>query len=112
MERFNQNSFFSRSFFSSEFLSPDFLPGKLFGYFEDAFYFFTDDKFISYSKAALAFFSIFFITIICYTTVRMFEIRKKEKKHLEHEIREYAHNKMEYEKKLKETTGGSKNEKW
>ncbi len=42
----------------------------------------------------------------------MFEIRKKEHAYLKHEIAEYAHNKAEYEKRLHEETGGSKNEQW
>lgn len=42
----------------------------------------------------------------------MLEIRKKEHAYLHHEIEEYAHNKHEYEKRLHEETGGSKNERW
>jgi len=52
------------------------------------------------------------LTIISYTSIRIFEIRSKEKKHLEHEIEEYAHHQAEREKKLQEGEGGSKNEKW
>ncbi len=55
--------------------------------------------------------SIFFIYIIIYTTIRMFEIRKKEHAHLHHEIEEYAHNQsLREEKQRKE--GVFKNEKW
>ena len=63
-------------------------------------------------NSALLFFSIVFLSIICYAIVRMFEIRRKEHKHLEHEIEEYAHHKREYEKHLREQVGGSKNERW
>jgi hypothetical protein len=55
---------------------------------------------------------VFFLTIICYTLVRLFEIRKKEREHLHHEIAEYARNKNEQEKRLREEVGGSKNERW
>jgi hypothetical protein len=55
---------------------------------------------------------MFFLTIICYTIVRLFEIRAKEHKHLQHEIAEYAYNKAEQEKRLREEVGGSKNEHW
>lgn len=55
---------------------------------------------------------MFFLIIICYTIIRMFEIRAKERKHLQREIEEYAHNKAEYEKHLREEVGGSKNERW
>jgi hypothetical protein len=42
----------------------------------------------------------------------MIEIRKKEHAFLHEEIEEYAHHKHEYEKRLHEETGGSKNERW
>lgn len=63
-------------------------------------------------KTILFFFSIFFLTIICYTFIRLLEIRKKEREHLKHEIAEYAHNQAEQEKRLREEVGGSKNERW
>lgn len=55
-------------------------------------------------KAVLSLLSIFFITVMIYCAVRMFEIRKKEHEHLHHEIAEYAHKmaEKEKEKKLKE----------
>jgi len=57
-------------------------------------------------------FAVFFLTVIAYTSVRLLEIRAKEKKHLEHEIAEYAHHQVEIEKKKKEGEGVSKNERW
>lgn len=56
--------------------------------------------------------SIFFLTIISYSVVRMFEIRKKEHAHLQHEIEEYAHHKAEREQKKQTGEEGSKNERW
>jgi hypothetical protein len=52
----------------------------------------------------------FFIGVIIYVIVRMFEIREKEHKHLHHEIEEYAHNQALKEEKMKES--GTKNERW
>lgn len=57
-----------------------------------------------------AIFAMFFIFVIIYTTVRMFEIREKEHKHLHHEIEEYAHNKALEEKKAEEI--GTENKRW
>jgi hypothetical protein len=55
--------------------------------------------------------SIFFIAIIIYTTIRMFEIRAKEREHLHHEIKEYAHNQALKERE-KQEGGVFKNERW
>ena len=59
----------------------------------------------------LSILAIFFIAIIIYVTIRMFEIRKKERMHLHHEIEEYAHNQALKEKKAQEE-GIFKNERW
>ncbi len=58
------------------------------------------------------FLTLFFIAIIAYSAVRMFEIRAKEHKHLQHEIAEYARRQKEREKKLQEGEGISKNPRW
>lgn len=55
---------------------------------------------------------LFFITIIIYCIVRLFEIRKKEHAHLQHELEEYAHSQNEKAKLLQEKDGQSKNERW
>src|SRR3989344_134818 len=60
-------------------------------------------------KFILSLLAIFFIFIISYTTVRMFEIRRKEHKHLQHEIAEYAHHQAEKERAHGEEV--TKNEK-
>jgi len=56
--------------------------------------------------------AIFFMVIISYTTIRMFEIRKKEREHLKHEIAEYAQHHAEKEKKMQEQEEISKNPRW
>lgn len=58
------------------------------------------------------FLTIFFISIIAYTAVRMLEIRAKEHKHLKHEIAEYAHHQAEKEKKRRESDEISRNPRW
>jgi hypothetical protein len=58
------------------------------------------------------FLAIFFITIIIYTAVRMFEIRKKEHAYVHHEIAEYSHHLREKEKKKRDGEGISKNPRW
>ncbi|MFA6301316.1 MAG: hypothetical protein WC609_03115 [Candidatus Paceibacterota bacterium] len=79
---------------------------------KDFFAYITSDQAIIIFKTILSFLATFFLIVISYTIVRLFEIRKKEKEHLRHEIAEYAHNKIEYEKRLHEQSGGSKNEHW
>jgi len=58
----------------------------------------------------LAILSLFFIAVIIYVTFRMFEIREKERRHLQLELAEYAHNQAL--KREKTEDGGIKNEKW
>jgi hypothetical protein len=79
---------------------------------KDFFAYITSDQAIIIFKTILSFLATFFLIVISYTIVRLLEIRKKEKEHLHHEIAEYAHNKIEYEKRLREQAGGSKNEHW
>ena len=69
-------------------------------------------QFLALVRTGLFFLAIFFIAVICYTVVRLLEIRKKEHEYLHEEIKEYAHNKAEYEQRLHEEVGGSKNEHW
>ena len=63
-------------------------------------------------KTILTLFSVFFFTVIAYCAVRLLEIRHKEKKHLMHELAEYAANQKEKEKKQKEGEAVSENERW
>jgi hypothetical protein len=61
----------------------------------------------------LAFLSIFFLFIIIYSFVRMFEIRKKEHEHLHHEVAEYAHKHAEEERETWQRGGGAfLNKRW
>lgn len=107
-----QNTIFSDTFLNSKYFNPEYLFGKESVYFKKIYSFFTSNEVTSLERTIVIFFALFFLTIICYTIVRMFEIRAKEHKHVHHEIHEYAHNQAEQEKRLREVVGGSKNEHW
>lgn len=108
----NQNDFLRGSFFDSKYFDPGYLFNQGVTNINNFFTYIFSDKITSLEKTILFFLSMFFLIIICYAIIRMFEIRDKEHKHLQHEIAEYAHNKAEYEKHLREEVGGSKNERW
>lgn len=112
MEIINQNSLLNGSFFDSKYFNPEYLFNQGLTFFHDFFVYINVDKIASIGKTILFFSAMFFMIVICYAIVRLFEIRKKEHEHLHHEIAEYAHNKAEYEKRLHEVVGGSKNERW
>lgn len=107
-----QNNPNTDTFLDSQYFNPQYLFDQGIYWLKILFAFITSDSFIAVAKTGLFFLGMFFLTIICYSIVRIFEIRKKEHTHLHHEIHEYAHNKHEQEKRLKEQAGGSKNERW
>jgi len=110
----NPNPVLGTSFLNSQWFNPDYLFSQGVAFFHQIFDFFSNNGagLVSTYHTILFILSLFFLTIISYTSIRIFEIRSKEKKHLEHEIEEYAHHQAEREKKLQEGEGGSKNEKW
>ncbi len=108
----NQNDFLSGSFLDSRYFDPGYLFNQGVKYIHIFFTYILSDQVTNLGRTILFFLTMFFLIIICYTIIRMFEIRAKERKHLHHEIAEYAHNKAEYEKHLREEVGGSKNERW
>lgn len=112
METLNQNNLLNGTPLDSNYFNPDYLFSHGSDFVRDFLIFMTSGEVITIVKTIIIFFALFFLVIICYTTVRMFEIRKKEHDHLHHEIHEYAHNKAEQEKRLHEQVGGSKNERW
>lgn len=112
METVNQNSLLQGTFLESKYFNPAYLFQQGLFYIKKFIAFVSTDQAVSIEKGFLFFLAFFFLTIICYVIIRMFEIRKKEHAHLHHEIAEYAHHKAEYEKHLHEEVGGSKNERW
>ncbi len=107
-----QNTVFSGTFLDSKYFDPSYLFNQGSSFFKDLFSSINFNDLVNIEKTIVIFFALFFLTIICYTIVRLLEIRAKEHKHVHHEIHEYAHNKTEQEKRLREVVGGSKNEHW
>lgn len=96
----------------SKYLDPGFLFEKEAGFFQGLFNFLSDKDVIAVYKFILTLFALFFLTVIFYAIVRIFEIRKKEHDHLHKEIREYALRHAEKEKKSEAMEAVSKNERW
>jgi len=110
----NQNPILENSFLGSKYFNPDYLFNQGLVFFRQLFDFTSSNStgIMSVFHTLLFFLALFFLTIISYATVRMFEIRKKERKHLEHEIEEYAHREKERAKKLQEGEEVSRNPRW
>ncbi len=107
MDASNLNSITNSSILNSKFVNPDYLftHGA-----EIVKYVFTMNT-LRGIYAVLSVFAIFFIALLIYCTIRMFEIREKEHKYLHHEIAEYAHNQALKEQEQK-GAGVFKNERW
>lgn len=101
------NPLIKDSVLGSKFLNPDYL----FNHGVEYLGYIFNSKTLGGFYAVLSFFSIFFIAIILYCTVRMFEVRRKEHAYLHHEIAEYAHNQALREEKSR-GEGVFKNERW
>lgn len=108
------NSVLDGTFLSSKYFDPMYLFNKGYIFFQNLFSFsfsISDDiKNIYY--LAIFIFATFSLFIICYCLVRIFEIRKKEHVHLEHELHEYANHKAEQDKKAQAGVSGSSNPRW
>jgi len=108
MDTFNStNPLIKDTPLGSQYLDPDYL----FSHGLEILKYIFNSKGLDVLYIILSVLTIFFIAIIIYTTIRMFEIRKKEREHLKHEIAEYAHNQALKEKKVQEG-GVFKNERW
>ncbi|MFA6257383.1 MAG: hypothetical protein WC646_03735 [Candidatus Paceibacterota bacterium] len=112
MDAGNQNSILGDSFLNSQYFNPAYLFERGSFYIQKFFELTFTERNMNLAKSFLFIMAMFFLTVICYVVVRMIEIRRKEHKHLHHEIIEYAKNKAEQEKRLREEVGGSKNPRW
>ncbi|OIO29901.1 hypothetical protein COX93_02565 [Candidatus Nomurabacteria bacterium CG_4_10_14_0_2_um_filter_30_12] len=101
------NPLIKDSVLGSKFFNPQYLFDQ--GY--DILSYVLTAKTLEIFYTIVSIFAVFFIAIIVYTTIRMFEIRKKEHEHLHHEIAEYAHNQALKEKEI-QFSGVFKNERW
>lgn len=117
MDTTTPNAIFGNSLLGSKWFNPEYLLNQAILYFHqivDAFNN-TGIQFTTvYNIFSLLLFGLvtFFLIIIFYTIIRLFEIRKKEHEHLHHEIEEYAHRHAEKEKKMREADVISKNPRW
>ena len=109
----DQNTIFENSILGSKWFNPDYLFNQGVTFFNNLdFDIENGAQILSVLHTFLFLFGLFFLTIISYCIIRMLEIRRKEHKHLKHEIAEYAHHQAEHEKKFQEKEGVSKNERW
>ena len=110
----NQDPIFGNTFLNSKWFNPDFWFNNFTNFFHSTSHVVNTNHtdITGVYHTILVFLSIFFITIIMYTSVRMFEIRKKEHVYLHHEMHEYAHHQAEKEEKAKQTDAVSTNQRW
>lgn len=96
------------SILGTKYLNADYLFDQLLKFFT----FISHKETLTNLNNLLILLTLFFLTIIFYCAVRLFEIRRKEHHHLEQEIREYAHRQAEREKKEQAERMVSENERW
>jgi len=111
-ESLNLKDIADDKFFDIQLLNPDYLFRKGYNFLQDISPYIFRAENIDIFKIILGVLSVFFIIIISYATVRIFEVRVKEKKHLKHEIEEYTHRQAEQEKLSRNKEHSSKNERW
>ncbi len=95
-----------------QYLDLGYIFSHIYLFFQSLVNFTFSPGFILTSKIILSVFSVFFITIITYCIIRLFEIRKKEHAHTHHEIIAFAKRKAEREKAMNEAEGVSVNPRW
>ena len=103
----SNNPLLENSFLGSQYLNPEYLFNQGILFVNNVF----TTGILSGFYILLSFLAIFFIAIIIYTTVRIFEIREKEHAYLHHEIEEYAHDQA-LKKEESQEKGVFKNERW
>lgn len=108
----NSNSLTGDSIIGNKYFNPDYLFEKQVSFFHKLTNLSIGSEVVDIYHGILYFLTLFFITLILYCAVRMFEIRKKEHTHLQHEIAEYAHKEREKEKKAQHGEEISSNPRW
>ena len=109
-----QNPVLGDSALGSKWFNPDYLFNQGVSFFNDVLGFsaVNGPQILSVYHTVAFLFALFFLTVISYCAIRLLEIRRKERKHLLHEIAEYARYQAEREKKISQGETISKNEKW
>lgn len=110
----NNTTALQGSFFGSKYFDPLYLFTQGYIFFQKLFSFSVgvSDDAVNIFYIILFLVGSFFIFLISYCVVRIFEIRKKEHHHVHHEIEEYRHYKAELDKKREENVGSSHNPRW
>jgi len=106
------NSLTEGSFLSSQYLNPVYWFDKGYAFFKILFKIITSSELKGALFTLMFLAATFFLTVISYSLIRIFEIRKKEHAHHHHKIEEYAHYLKEREKKKEEGENVSKNNRW
>lgn len=88
-----QNNFLESTPLGSKYFDPFYIFNQGIDRFYEGFFFVAENlyKVINVLQFVAFLFSLFFLSVIIYAIIRLFEIRKKERAHLRHEIAEYAH---------------------
>ena len=100
------------SFLNSEYLDPVGFLYKAYDFLQTVFHVVFTHEVLNLFYTILIILVFFFLTLISYCLVRLFEIRKKEEEHLHHELAEYAHRKQERERKKEAENAVSRNPRW
>ena len=111
----NPNSILQNSFLRSKWLNPDYLFNQGVAFFNQSAEYIAGsnvEKAFSIFNNILFVLTLFFLALMFYCVVRIFEIRRKEKQHLKHEIAEYARHQAEHENKKSQGDEISKNKRW
>ena len=76
--------------FQTEILNPAYIFSQGSSIITELYHNIVNARMYALYQSFLSFLAVFFITVICYCAIRMFEIRKKEHAHHHQEIHEYA----------------------
>lgn len=106
------NNILDGTVLGSKYFNPAYLFNQGYTFFTNLFSFGISDRVVNIYYFFLFVLSTFFLFIISYSVIRVFEIRKKEKRYLEREIAEYAHRQAERDKMVHAGESGSQNERW
>ena len=114
MDTTSSNLILQNSFLGSKWFNPNYLFNQVTSFFHNLSNIDPNNytAVISLYHTILFILSMFFLTLISYCSVRIFEIRSKEQAHLRHEIAEYAHHQAQKEKKLQQQEAVSTNPRW
>lgn len=110
----SNNNILGDSVLGSQWFNPDYLFNQVASFFHNLSGFDPNNyaSVISLYHTILFILSIFFLTLVSYCSVRIFEIRSKEREHVRYEIAEYAHHQAQKEKKLQHEEAVSANPRW